>query len=198
MTDAQKYKFYFPAWTACVAANNWRVSKKAVVLDESRLTEEGRKVLTFARQRAAARDGVTPGRPQPVTLDDLRHGAHWLALGKDKSSENLTNADVDRVVTLFRLLQDPDDLDARMKWDAFERGEDPGEVKRLDWSIRNAAPEAYARTVSAGLFGSRSWELLTVAQKRRLAMTLNERRKAKSLRTATTGEKQYSAATAPF
>lgn len=178
MTDAQKFRFYFPAWNDCVRANNWRVENKFVVIDNSRLTAEGRVVLTFAQQRATMRDGATPGRPQPVTMDDLRHGAHWLALGRDKSSEHLNNAEVDRVVALFRLLQDPDDLGARMKWDAFQRGEDPGEVKRLDYAITHAAPDGYVRKISEDKFGSRQWEWLTVAQKRQLLVTLKERNKS--------------------
>ncbi|HOQ48170.1 MAG TPA: hypothetical protein PLH97_10995 [Verrucomicrobiota bacterium] len=178
MTNGQKYKFYFPAWNACCQANGWHTSDGFATVDESRLSEEGRKVLTFARQRALMRDGVKLLAAQPVKLDDLRHGAHWVALGRDKSSEDLTNAEVDRVVALFQVLTDPDDLGARLKWDAYLRGEDPGEVKRLDWSIRHAAPDAYVRTIAADKFGTRAWEHLNVNQKRQLAITLTERRRA--------------------
>ncbi len=185
MTEAQKFHFYFPAWTACVKANGWRKEKgrlqlsgqQAEVGDQTSdfrppTSEELAKVLTFATQRA-----LTAGRS--LTVDDLRHGCHVLALGRDKSSEDLTNTEVDRVVCLFKLLADPDDLTARLAWDAYERGEDPGAVKRVEYFIRKC-PDAYVRAVSHGLFGTRTWENLTVAQKRRLSMTLANRKPAVS------------------
>jgi hypothetical protein len=171
MTLNQKFKFYFPAWNDCCQANSWRMEKKRLVIDESRITEEGRKVLTLARQRAQMAN-------RPTAVDDMRHGAHILALGRDKSSEHLTNAEVDRVVTLFRLLQDPEDLDAVMKWQSYQRGEDPGEIKRLDYAIGHAAPDAYVRQICADRFGTRMWEDLEKSQKRQLAMTLKERNKS--------------------
>jgi hypothetical protein len=170
MTDAQKFHFYFPAWTACVKANGWRKVKGRLDLNSQPSTlnsPELTKVMTFAEQRAAmARRGLE--------IDDLRHGAHWLALGKDKSSQDLTNAEVDRVVTLFKLLANPLDLNARLAWDAYERGEDPGAVKRVEYFIRRC-PDAYVRAVSADKFGTRAWENLTVKQKGLLSMTLSNR-----------------------
>lgn len=174
MTEAQKFHFYFPAWNACVRAHGWRKEKGRLVgaglstLDPRPSTEELAKVLTFAHQRA-----ITAGRS--VTTEDLRHAAHIVALGRDKSSADLTNAEVDRVVTLFKLLADPDNLSVRLDWDAYLRGEDPGSVKRVEFYIRKC-PEAYVRSLSASLFGTRIWENLTVKQKARLSMTLANRR----------------------
>lgn len=173
MTDAQKFGFYFPAWRQAVLANEWRMEKKRLVIAEDRLTEEGRKVVVFGRQRAAQEN-------RGPTIEDLRHGAHILALGRDKSSEDLNNAEVDRVVTLFRLLADPEDLAARLKWDAYQRGEDPGSVKRIEWFIEHAAPEEYVRAIAADKYGTRTWENLTLGQKRSLAMTLAARKKSKA------------------
>jgi hypothetical protein len=170
MTKAQKFRFYFPAWTACCRANGWKMSQGRLLYDASSLTDEGRKVLAFAMQRAVMEH-------RPVTVDDLRHGAHIVAIGRDKSSEHLANDEVDRVVALFQVLTDPEDLGYRMKWDAYARGENPGVVKRLDWSIRHAAPDAYVRAIAHGKFGTRAWENLTVGQKQHLAMTLAQRRK---------------------
>lgn len=175
MTDRQRKFFFFPAWSHAVQANHWHMAKKRLVIPEDRLTDEGRAVLVCAQQRA-----INAGRGP--TLDDLRHGCYILALGRDKETDHLTNDDVDRVVTLFNLLKDPDDLDARMKWDAYQRGEDPGADKRVDWFIKKAAPDAYVRAISESRFGSRQWEWLTLAQKRSLAMTLGERKKAKGQR----------------
>jgi hypothetical protein len=197
MTKAQKFRFYFPAWTACCRANGWKMQQGRLLYDASQLTEEGRKVLAFAMQRA-----VTEHRP--VNVDDMRHAAHIVAIGRDKSSEHLTNDEVDRVVTLFQLLTDPEDLGYRMKWDAYQRGEDPGVVTRLDWSIRHAAPDAYVRAIAHGKFGTRAWENLTVGQKQHLAMTLAQRRKKfhqpinRGGTEARRTEPELSAANAPF
>lgn len=167
MTAAQKFKFYFPAWTACVRANGWHKEKGRVILTESP-TAELSKVIVFATQRA-----LQAGRS--LAVDDLRHGCHWLALGRDKSSADLTNADLDRVVNLFELLTDPDNLAVRVKFDAYGRGEDPGAIARVEYFIRRA-PEAYVRVVSHGKFGTRDWENLTIAQKKQLSMTLAQRK----------------------
>lgn len=172
MTDKQKFKFYFPAWRNCCLANEWHMVKGRLDFNPERLTDEGRKVMTFARQRA-----VTEKRG--ITLDDMRHGAHWLALGKDKSSAHLNNAEVDRVVCLFRVLQDPDDLDSRIKWEAYERGEDPGAVNRLDYIIKTI-PDALARKISQDMIGTRMWEWATAQQKQILARRIAQYRKQKS------------------
>jgi hypothetical protein len=183
MTAAQKFKFYFPAWTACVRANSWRKERGRLVGHNlqpatGNLQPELAKVFTFATQRA-----LQAGRS--LAVDDLRHGCHLVALGRDKSSADLTNAEVDKVVTLFHLLANPDDLDARLGWDAYARGEDPGAVRRLEWFIVKSAPEAYIRSVSADKFGTRQWEQLTLPQKKHLAMTLANRRTVKIAAAAT-------------
>lgn len=169
MTDAQKFHFYFPAWNACVKANGWRKVKGRLQIAECEMrSAELNQVLVFAEQRATM-------ALRGLSTDDLRHGCHIVALGKDKSSADLTNAEVDRVVTLFQLLTDPDDLTARLAWDAYQRGEDPGAVKRVEYFIRRC-PEAYVRAVSADKFGTRQWENLTVKQKGLLSMTLANRK----------------------
>ena len=172
MTDAQKFKFYFPAWTACVRANGWRKEKGRVVLHggasvPASRNDELAKVIVFATQRA-----LQAGRS--LAVDDLRHGCHWLALGRDKSSADLTNADLDRVVNVFELLTDPDNLAVRLKFDAYLRGEDPGAIARVEYFIRRC-PDAYVRALSHGKFGTRQWENLTVSQKKQLSMTLANR-----------------------
>lgn len=192
MTDRQKFRFYFPAWNACVKANGWRKVKGRLVLEHSHQTEEMARVLIFGQQRAKmARRGLT--------VDDLRHGAHLLALGQDKSSEDLTNAEVDRVVTLFHLLTEPDNLTSRLAWDAYTRGEDPGAVKRVEYFIRRC-PEAYVRAVSADKFGTRAWENLPIAAKKQLSMTLKNRRpKApRPARRVTQPQEQLDPANAPY
>ena len=169
MTPAQKFRLYFPAWHAVVKANGWHMEQRRLVIDGDRLGEEGRQVVAAARQRAAC-EFRGPVR------DDLRHGAHVVALGGDKSSADLTNDELDRVLTLFALLADPQDLAARLRWDAYLRGENPGAQERTDWFIQHAAPGAYARAIAADKFGTRQWENLDLGRKKNLAITLARRR----------------------
>jgi hypothetical protein len=121
--------------------------------------------LAFAAAFAASR---------AVTPDDLRHAAHRLACGRDRSSTTLTNREIDRVFALFRLLADPLDLEARLEWQTPERGE----RRRNEYVVRHAAPEAYASHVAHGKFGTRNLASLDNRQTKALAMTLRNRGRA--------------------
>ncbi len=172
MTEKQAFRLYFPKWRECCEANYWRTVKGAVTIDEARLNEWGRKVVVLARQKAEVRGQRSEdGR---LTTNDLRHAAHIVAIGKDKSSKDLTNAELDRVLALFGLVTDQENLDASLDWDDPSRQEE----KRLDWCLKNLAPDGYVRALSRGKFGVREWEGLTTWQKRQLVMTLKERKRA--------------------
>jgi len=169
MTEKQAFRLYFPKWRECCEANYWRTVKGAVLIDEARLNEWGKKVVTLAKQKGA---GARP--PHAATMDDLRHAAHIVAIGKDKSSKDLTNAELDRVLALFGLVTDQENLDASLDWDDPSRQEE----KRLDWCLKNLAPDGYVRSICRGKFGVREWEGLTTWQKRQLVMTLKERKRS--------------------
>lgn len=171
MTKAQTKKFYFPAWTAAVQANGWHMEQCRLQLDESRLGVEGRAVVNFARQRAA-RDH------RGITLDDLRHGAHLYALGRDISSSKLENREVDRVVTLFRLLARPDNLKARIAWDSPELAERDG----LARYVATLAPEAVILAISRNAWDTAQWEDRNVSDLRWLVRTLKDRHERKASR----------------
>lgn len=177
MTDKQRKFLYFPAWHEAVSANQWRMEAKRLVTPAARFTDESKQIIQLAHERALA------DHRGPV-IEDLRHACHVFALGADKSSADLTNKEVDGVVALFRVLKDPEDLDARMAWEGFlegrKTGQYPGDAKRLEYFITRTAPDAYVRQVAADKFGTRLWENLTLPQKRSLAMTLANRKKEKS------------------
>ena len=171
MTEAQRKRFYFPAWRAACRANGWRLERGRLVADAARLGVEGRAVLNFAWQRAS-REHRAPG------LDDLRHGAHLYALGCDKRSAELAHREVDRIVTLFRLLADPDDLGARLAWEAPERAERDGLVRYL----QTLAPEAVIRAIARNAWDTTDWERRELSDLKWLVRTLKEKaaRRARS------------------
>lgn len=179
MTDAQKFHFYFPAWNACVKANGWRKVKGRLVgnglepstLDLRPSTDELAKVLIFAQQRATM-------DLRGLAVEDIRHGAHILALGKDKSSEHLTDDDLDRCVCLFNVLADPlflgtEDKFGRVQWDAYQRGENPGAERRINWMIRSI-PEALARKIAVDMIHTRNWESADIEHRRILARRISQ------------------------
>lgn len=165
MTEAQARRFYFPAWNRAFAAR-W-VRDRGTVLPRPEAPANA-----LGDQVQAAADARAGRYRRNATADDLRHACHVIALGRDLSSHDLTNAQVDRVVALFDLLADPDNLAARMRWDS------PAEDarRRMEWSVRHSGfPEAYIRHVSRGKFSTGDWESLADWQLRQLVMTLKNR-----------------------
>lgn len=102
--------------------------------------------------------------------DDIRHAVHVVALGKDKSSKDLTNREFDRVLCLLRLLIDPDNLEEVIRWE----NPDLDERKRLVWFIDNF-PAQYVRQIASDKFKQPGLDQLSMAQLRMLATTLRNR-----------------------
>ena len=50
----------------------------------------------------------------PKQADNKRHELHRRALGADKSSKDFTNADLDRLIAVFRAVYDGGNLDAQL------------------------------------------------------------------------------------
>lgn len=163
MTPAQR-KVYFRLWAAALKTC-WTRSGKSFTRcssDDLAVEVDG---LAFAAAWQEQRG---------ITADDLRHAAHRVALGRDKSSSKLSNRDLDRVWALFRLLADPLNLAARLEWEHPERGA----RRRHDAVIHTAVPEAYARHVAGDKFGTRNLDALTDEQTAALATTLRQRQAA--------------------
>jgi hypothetical protein len=168
MTPAQR-QLYFRTWGACAKARGWtardgREADSAWFAAAPDLVELHTQVWNEAGALAALE-----GRD--VSADDLRHACHRVA-GAPPSSAKLSNADLDRVLALFRLLADPDDLDAMLAWENPEASE----AKRLLWAIRRLAPEAYTRALASDRFHTKNWEALPVGDLRQLALTLRLRK----------------------
>lgn len=172
MTEKQTH-LYLRFWRDAVAANYWHTAKGAAVIDPDRLTEMGRNVVAMARAMALA-------DARPCKLEDLRHACHVIALGRDKSSKDLNNSELDRVLAVIRLVTDAEDIDALIALDHPEIGVE----KRINWAIEHAAPDAYVRQLSGDKYGSRQWENLHLDQKHQLLMTLKSRGRSRQERVA--------------
>ncbi len=159
MTEGQKTRFFMPEWQRCCRLNGWHTRDKAAVIDVSKLTAEGRQVFALARQRAVTED-------RQVDLRDVRHACYIVAIRKDKDTEALTNDEQDRIVALFRLLADPLDLGARGTWEAYQRGENPGNKKRRRYFIRSRAPEAVLRHMTMDLTSGQTKDFSSLDDKK--------------------------------
>jgi hypothetical protein len=173
MTSKQE-KYYWRLWGRVVAANDWRLVKGRWQVDVARNRAHS-PLHARVWDAAAARAAQEHRAP---TADDLRHGCHAVAAGRDKGHAEFTNAEFDRFVSLAALLIDRDDIDASMQFAAPEIGE----RRRLVARIQSVAPEAYVceicRHRSDWDYHDPFWEDMPIAQLRQLLLTVKERTRA--------------------
>jgi hypothetical protein len=175
MSPKQRIRLYFPAWRAAFAAN-WRADRGVVLmLDQPANPDLARQIDTLARQ-------VAEREARKMTGDDLRRMAHFVILGRQISSNDMDNRALDRVLTTFRLLADPDDLKALIDQDNPQAAD----RKRLEYAVRNCGwPEAYVLHVCSQKFGTTNWASLPIDRLHQLVITLKARRSAQQRRQAT-------------
>ena len=116
----------------------------------------GRLDLNEALERMARNDRIL----RLMKKHDLSRAlATQVALGQ---------ADLDRVLLVFKLIIDGDDLASVI---ALE-DPDQGAVKRLTWSIRQVAPEALTVKICRDKFARADWESLGAPELLQLLMTV--------------------------
>lgn len=167
MTTAQQRRLYFPAWQAAAKNHGWHKSGGSMRVEffgTPELNALYQRVCTIASERARA--SACAASP-----DDYRHACHIVAFGEDVSSSALTNKQLDRILALFRLLADPDDLRATLAWNNPQ----DEQRKRLLWWLKNNCREAYIVSISRERFGTDDWESLDFPDLRQLHMTLKNR-----------------------
>ena len=172
MTPPQ-HKKYIRDWAGCAQANGWKMVKGRLVMNEARLNDHGRKVHAAAVQRAG-------GEHRAPVLEDLRHGIHVVALGRDKSSKTMNNRETDAVFALFKLLVNECDIAA----DQDLSNPDRGELKRLLIRIhRLGIPDAIILKICANsfapVFNGTQYEDLPLPSLRALCGILTEIRERK-------------------
>lgn len=160
-------------WGAVVVRNNWRVEKGRLVPAAAEAVHRSTWHLTvwnIAQQTAHE-------ELRAMTANDLRHACYIHALGKLKKHKAFTNAEFDRVLAIFAVLIDPDDLDAVMKKHDYEAGGDPGEARRHLHFIRGV-PAAYTKSILIAeekFYGSTHYLSFPLAKLRTLTTTLKNR-----------------------
>jgi len=178
MTDAQRTRYYFPAWHRACESLGWRMERGRFI--GLRKPVHGVADVDALYQRVwMAAEALALQAHRAITAEDLRHGCHVAALGRDKSANDLTNAELDSVVSLFKLLHEPDDLDAII---AIQHPEN-AERKRLVIGLRKRAPEAKLVSIArnlkawAGEWEEPFWEDLPLAGLRVLSRIISREQK---------------------
>jgi hypothetical protein len=169
MTPAQRARYYFPAWNAAAKIHGWTVHQVHSVhrqdtFGAAETNQIYQDIWHLAEEHARLND-------RPLHPDDFRYACHFVVTGRYRSSNDLTNAQVERVVALFRLLTDLDDLGAMLAWNS----PDQARRKRMLWWIRHNCVESYVVEICRSKFGPDDPAALNDAQLTQLHMTLKNR-----------------------
>lgn len=181
LSDAQ-VQLYGRQWGAVCRANDWRMARGRLVPEAAlELSQLHKEVAALARQHALQNSRST-------NVEDLRRGCTARIAKTFCSTKDLDNSQFDRLLILFRLLMNPDDLQGVMDWELYEKYdhakkvglegvEDPGVRRRLVGSIRAMSKdrEAYLYAIVRDKFDTCHWEELDLRQLRQLAMTMRQR-----------------------
>lgn len=97
--------------------------------------------------------------------DAKRHELHRKALGRDKSSKAFTNADLDKVIAVFRAVWDGGNLDAQLAQIDQAENRRAGVIRRiavlmLHLGAHPGSESAYVRGMSKKLFGDDQYQQL--------------------------------------
>jgi len=179
MTRRQLLRLYWPAWNRAARAQGWRLVRGRLAAPPRTLwggpvtTSLLAEIWRLAELRARASH-------RAPTPDDLRHATHIAALGYDRSSRELLDLELDRVLAAFRLLADPDDLEAMIQW----QDRRAGERRRREWWLRHRIPPHYLREIMKDVYGHADLSRLDHDELGRLYATLRHRPGARRPRRA--------------
>lgn len=175
MTEKQQRRLYFPAWGACAAANDWKMARGRLVANLEQQVAQFEQWPDPAGTTVASvlkmADAQARQEHRAVNADDLRHSCNYL-VAHTFSSQKLKNAQVTRVVNLFRLLTDPWDLQAVMDW---LNPDAAGAAAYVDF-MRKLAHEGVLRAISENAFQTPDWESLSMERLQWLCRQLKSRR----------------------
>lgn len=192
MTPNQQRRFYFPLWNAAANHHGWIMIKGRLIAPRPESDSGATEVEQLIASIWAHAETLAQKAHRAITADDLRHACHIVALGKDKSSADITSKELDRLADLFRLLAQPDSIDLMRAWLEPEIGQ----RKRQVLAIRRYAAtitggnefqtEPYICKIAEAKFGARFrnpfWEDLDLRDLTQLAITLSERARDRAAR----------------
>jgi hypothetical protein len=166
MTDAQRKRLFFPARNEACRRLGWRMSDGRLDLLIEKLNNHSRRVVAAAVARADAEH-------RAAVLDDLRHGCYIVALGRDRQTNRLSNAEVDKVVSLFKLLVDDTDIAADQRLNNPEIAERECLVRKIHaLRIPETVIDGVCKKAFAPVYNSPFFEDLPLVNLRTLVAVL--------------------------
>jgi hypothetical protein len=129
-----------------------------------------RQISLYWREWQAAKQALVRDQGLlPSEAERERHRIHMEELGADKSSANLSNTDLDKVLAGFRAISRPDDLEGQI------RQQDQPRI-RLIYAIEKLGLEdAYLDSLAATLYAGGPWRHLVDRDLEHLRMTAKAR-----------------------
>ena len=174
MTTKQQKRFFFPLWNQTCRALGWKMEDGRLVLPDGRRNEHQKKVIAEASALAAKEHRA------PV-LNDLRHGCYIVALGHDVKTLKMSNQQVDKVTSLFKLLVNDTDIAADMKLANPDIGERERLVRKINaLKIPDAMIDAVCKKSFAPVYTAPFYEDLPILRLRSLTGILVEIKERKS------------------
>lgn len=202
-------------WGKCADANHWFMIGARLSPDARLRADES----IYQKLVWRSADQLALAGHRAVTADDLRHACYITATtavplasipngGEGRGEEvrysmtkpvaslgDLDNRAFSRVMNLWRLLVEPDDLDAAMNWDHPENDERRRYIAVIKKCARGTA---YVGSIAANIYGTRLWEDLDVMALRNLCRILGERQKAWSAEVAPAAAKELTGIEQPY
>jgi hypothetical protein len=137
----------------------------------------------YWREWAACKKALTRHGYGSDELEAQRHRLHIEALGTDKSSKSLTNADLDAILAIFRAYSRPADLSEQLRIiDQPDKRLQAYRHRAMEMLIARGIEEqgriAYLEQLSRRLCG-RSWHDVRETEAAKICGVLAERIKAK-------------------
>ena len=154
MSPSQTNK-YWRRWSHVQTFNRWKWIK-------NRLVEEAIKDAGPHHEAVWRLAGQLANQNcRAITANDLRHGCHVHAFGRDISHDDLSNPQFDRLLLLWGderstrgLLIDPLELSAQILWDNPEQAKRASLIK----SINALADHEYICAITQDIWGTIWWE----------------------------------------
>ena len=176
MTTAQQRKFYHPRFRRAAAAHGWRESLRGADLAATRKFSWGAPTVNALYAKVWFIGlGLAELEEREFVLADLRHACNLVATSRKRHSKELNNREVNRVVALFDLLADPDDLAAMNAWLHPDLAARAGVLAQL----HQLAPWAYVAEVARGKFHTPEWETLGDRELQQLLFTIKDRARSR-------------------
>ena len=176
MTEAQRTRFYFPAWLPAAKALDWVMVDGRLLADLGTQWHEAAKFSTIAcelvREIIGAAQRLAAAEQRAVTATDLRHAANQVASrGRTTSGAKLSNKELNEFARMCAVIRNPfENLNSAIPF--IHPAED--DRQRSIAYLRRLSYEGQLRAISENMFKTREWESLPAASLDKLILVVKK------------------------